>query len=298
MSEVAEDLQATDATPVSPSDTAGAVQVAGDLFDSSESDDMASSDAAEPSDAPAFDPDNVDWLRVNPDDVPEQYRPLSGVARIMQSQFTRTQQDLRDRERAAGAAEQQAQAQQAQIQALQGQLAAYQQPAQATAPADQWMQNLNEEEQRGIGIVDWRAQEQIKAVANPLLERLNALEQQTATHNGFIQKEGERFWNQQIVDAEAAYSPEQVEQYRPFILANVSQVNPATGQQFTVKEVMDLFSGATAASAAEVRQNDEAVRKTSKSRARTSSSATPASDDSGPLSKGELMAEMGKLGFE
>ena len=200
MSEVAEDLQATDATPVSPSDTAGAVQVAGDLFASSESDDMASSAAAEPSDAPAFDPDNVDWLRVNPDDVPEQYRPLKGVVKNVQSQFTRTQQDLRDRERAAGAAEQQAQ-----IQALQGELAAYQQPAQATAPADQWMQNLNEEEQRGIGIVDWRAQEQINAVVNPLLQRLNALEQQSATHNGFIQKEGERFWNQQIVDAEAAY---------------------------------------------------------------------------------------------
>jgi len=215
----------------------------------------------------------------------------------MQSQFTRTQQDLRDRERAASAAEQQAQSNQAQIQNLQAQLAAYQQPAQATQ-ADQWMQNLNEEEQRGIGIVDWRAQEQINAVVNPLLERLNALEQQSATANGYIQKEGQRFWGQQIADAEAAYSPEQVEQYRPFILANVSQVNPATGQQFTVKEVMDLFSGTTAVDAAEVRQNDEAVRKTSKARARTSSSATPASDDSGPLSKGELYSEMGKLGFE
>ena len=298
MSEVAEDLQATDATPVSPSDTADAVQVAGDLFVSSESDDMASSDAQETSDAPAFDPDTVDWLRVNPDDVPEQYRPLTGVARNMQSQFTRTQQDLRDRERAASAAEQQAQTHQAQIQALQSQLAAYQQPAQATAPADQWMQNLNEEEQRGIGIVDWRADGKVDAAVSPLLQRVEALEQQTATATGYIQKEGQRFWGQQIADAEAAYSPEQVEQYRPFILANVSQVNPATGQQFTVKEVMDLFSGTTAVDAAEVRQNDEAVRKTSKSRARTSSSATPASDDSGPLSKGELYSEMGKLGFE
>ena len=82
------------------------------------------------------------------------------------------------------------------------------------------------------------------------------------------------------------------------ILANVREVTPATGQQFTVKEVLDLFSGASAAEAAEVRQNDEAVRRTSKSRARTSSSTTPASDDSGPLSEGELMSEMGKLGFE
>ena len=297
MSEVAEDLQATDATPASPSDTTGAVQVAGDLFASSDSEGVASSDAPENSDASPFDPDNVDWLRVNPDDVPEQYKPLTGVARNMQSQFTRTQQDLRDRERAASAAEQQAQSNQAQIQNLQAQLAAYQQPAQATQ-ADQWMQNLNEEEQRGIGIVDWRVDGKVDAAVSPLLQRVEALEQQTATATGYIQKEGQRFYQQQIAEAEAAYSPEQVDQYRPLILANVREVNPATGQQFTVKEVLDLFSGASAAEAAEVRQNDEAVRRTSKSRARTSSSATPASDDSGPLSEGELMSEMGKLGFE
>ena len=297
MSEVAEDLQATDATPVSSSDATGAVQVAGDLFVASDSTDVVSSDSEEPSDVSAFDPDTVDWLRVNPDDVPEQYRPLTGVVKNVQSQFTRTQQDLRERERAATAVEQQSQSQQAQIQTLQGQLAAYQQPDQA-APVDQWMQNLGEEEQRGIGIVDWRAEEKVNAAVGPLLQRVEALEQQTATTNGWYQQQSHDYYNQQIAEAEAAYSPEQVEQYRPLILANINQVNPATGQQFTVKEVLDTFTGTTAQNAAEVRQNDEAVRRTSKSRARTSASATPASDDSGPLSKGELMSEMGKLGFE
>ena len=297
MSEVAEDFQATDATPVSSSDATGAVQVAGDLFVASDSTDVVSSDSEEPSDVSAFDPDTVDWLRVNPDDVPEQYRPLSGIARNMQSQFTRTQQDLRERERAASAAEQQAQSNQAHIQNLQAQLAAYQQPAQAT-PVDQWMQNLGEEEQRGIGIVDWRAEEKVNAAVGPLLQRVAALEQQTATTSGWFQQQSHDYYGQQIAEAEEVYSPEQVEQYRPLILANINQVNPATGQQFTVKEVLDQFTGTTAQNAAEARQNDEAVRRTSKSRARTSASATPASDDSGPLSKGELMSEMGKLGFE
>ena len=300
MSEVAEDLQATDATPVSSSDATGAVQVAGDLFVASDSTDVVSSDSEEPSDVSAFDPDTVDWLRVNPDDVPEQYRPLSGIARNMQSQFTRTQQDLRDRERSAGNAEQQSQSQQAQIQTLQGQLAAYQQSQQAdqAAPVEQWMQNLGEEEQRGIGIVDWRAEEKVNAAVGPLLQRVAALEQQTATTSGWFQQQSHDYYGQQIAEAEEVYSPEQVEQYRPLILANINQVNPATGQQFTVKEVLDQFTGTTAQNAAEARQNDEAVRRTSKSRARTSTSATPASDDSGPLSKGELMSEMGKLGFE
>ena len=298
MSEVAEDLQTTDATPVSSSDATGAVQVAGDLFAASDSTDVVSSDSEEPSDVSAFDPDNVDWLRVNLDDVPEQYRPLKGIAHNMQSQFTRTQQDLRDQERSAGAAEQQTQSQQAQIQTLQGQLAAYQQQSAQAAPVDQWMQNLGEEEQRGIGIVDWRAEEKVNAAVGPLLQRVAALEQQTATTSGWFQQQSHDYYGQQIAEAEEVYSPEQVEQYRPLILANINQVNPATGQQFTVKEVLDQFTGTTAQNAAEVRQNDEAVRRTSKSRARTSTSATPASDDSGPLSKGELMSEMGKLGFE
>ena len=297
MSEVTEDLQATDATPASSSDATGSVQVAGDLFEPSASTDVVSSDGEEPSDVPAFDPDTVDWLRVNPNDVPEQYRPLSGIARNMQSQFTRTQQDLRERERAASAAEQQAQSQQAQIQTLQGQLAAYQQPAQAAQP-EQWVQNLNEDEQHGVAFVDWRAEEKINAVVGPLVDRIGQLEHQAATTNGWFQQQSHEYYGDQIAEAEEVYSPEQVEQYRPLILANINQVNPATSQQFTVKEVLDQFTGATAQNAAEARQNDETVRRTSKSRARTSTSATPASNDNGPLSKGELMSEMGKLGFE
>ena len=75
----------------------------------------------------------------------------------MQAQFTRTQQDAKYRLRQADTTIQQNQSQQSQIQALQAQLAAYQQPAQP-AVADQWMQNLSEDEQRGVGIVDWRAE--------------------------------------------------------------------------------------------------------------------------------------------
>ena len=40
------------------------------------------------------------------------------------------------------------------------------------------MQNLSEDEQRGVGIVDWRAEEKVNAVVGPLLEKVNFLEQQ------------------------------------------------------------------------------------------------------------------------
>ena len=188
MSEVAEDLQATDATPVTPSDTEGAVPVAGDLFDSDSADTVAFV-GEETSEASAFDLDTTDWLRVNPDKVPEQYRPLSGIARNMQAQFTRTQQDAKDRLRQADVAVNNGQSQQAQIQALQTQLAAYQQPAQP-AVADQWMQNLSQDEQRGVGIVDWRAEEKVNAVVGPLLEKVNFLEQKVATHKADMQQRG------------------------------------------------------------------------------------------------------------
>lgn len=296
MSEVAEDLQATDATPVTPSDTAGAVPVAGDLFDSDSADTAAFVDE-ETSEASAFDPDTTDWLRVNPDEVPEQYRPLSGIARNMQAQFTRTQQDAKDRLRQADTTIQQNQSQQSQIQALQAQLAAYQQPAQP-AVADQWMQNLSEDEQRGVGIVDWRAEEKVNAVVGPLLQKVQILEQQVATHNADMQQRGQRHYAAQITEAETAYSADEVDHHRQMILTNVNNINPATGANYTVKEVMDMVTGTASSNAAQARQNDEEVRKTSKSSARTRTSASPSSTDDGPLSQGDLMAEMAKLGFD
>ena len=41
-----------------------------------------------------FDPNNIDWLRVNPDELPEQYKPLSATARNMQSGFTKAYQEV------------------------------------------------------------------------------------------------------------------------------------------------------------------------------------------------------------
>ena len=296
MSEVAEDLQATDATPVAPSDTAGAVPVAGALFDS-DSADTAAFVGEETSEASAFAPDTTDWLRVNPDEVPEQYRPLSGIARNMQAQFTRTQQDAKDRLRQADTTIQQNQSQQSQLQALQTQLAAYQQPAQP-AVADQWMQNLSEDEQRGVGIVDWRAEEKVNAVVGPLLQKVQILEQQVATHNADMQQRGQRHYAAQITEAETAYSADEVDHHRQMILTNVNNINPATGANYTVREVMDMVTGTASSNAAQARQNDEEVRKTSKSSARTRTSASPGSNDDGPLSQSGLMAEMAKLGFD
>ncbi len=215
----------------------------------------------------------------------------------MQAQFTRTQQDAKDRLRQADTTIQQNQSQQSQIQALQTQLAAYQQPAQP-AVADQWMQNLSEDEQRGVGIVDWRAEEKVNAVVGPLLQKVQILEQQVATHNADMQQRGQRNYAAQITEAETAYSADEVDNHRQMILTNVNNINPATGANYTVKEVMDMVTGTASSNAAQARQNDEEVRKTSKSSARTRTSASPGSNDNGPLSQGDLMAEMAKLGFD
>ena len=160
------------------------------------------------------------------------------------------------------------------------------------------MQNLSEDEQRGVGIVDWRAEEKVNAVVGPLLEKVNFLEQQVATHNADMQQRGQRNYAAQITEAETAYSADEVDNHRQKILTNVNNLNPATGANYTVKEVMDMVTGTASSNAAQARQNDEEVRKTSKSSARTRTSASPGSNDNGPLSQGDLMAEMAKLGFD
>ena len=91
---------------------------------------------------------------------------------------------------------------------------------------------------------------------------------------------------------------DEVDHHRQRILTNVNNINPATGANYTVKEVMDMVTGTASSNAAQARQNDEEVRKTSKSSARTRTSASPSSTDDGPLSQGDLMAEMAKLGFD
>jgi hypothetical protein len=46
-----------------------------------------------------FDPERHDWLRGDVDAVPEQYRGLVPLAKNLQAQFTRTQQDLAEQRR-------------------------------------------------------------------------------------------------------------------------------------------------------------------------------------------------------
>ena len=105
MSEVAEDLQATDATPVTPSDTAGAVPVAGDLFDSDSADTLHLL-VRKPLKRLRL----TLTLRIGCASIP--MRCLSSIARNVQAQFTRTQQDAKDRLRQADMAMQQQQSQQ------------------------------------------------------------------------------------------------------------------------------------------------------------------------------------------
>ena len=61
-----------------------------DTQDAAPSDDAGHSDG-ETSD---FDPAQTDWLRADLESVPQQYQPLIPLAKNLQAQFTRTQQDL------------------------------------------------------------------------------------------------------------------------------------------------------------------------------------------------------------
>jgi len=90
-----------------------------------------------------FDPGQTDWLRADLQSVPEQYQPLIPLAKNLQAQFTRTQQDLADQRN------QLAQERQEWTSRIQ-QMAA---PPAPLGPIDQMRQNASEDEVRGIDAV-------------------------------------------------------------------------------------------------------------------------------------------------
>ena len=71
------------------------VELFEDTQDAAPSDDAGHSDG-ETSD---FDPAQTDWLRADLESVPQQYQPLIPLAKNLQAQFTRTQQDLAEHRR-------------------------------------------------------------------------------------------------------------------------------------------------------------------------------------------------------
>ena len=234
-----------------------------------------------------FDPERHAWLRSDVESVPEQYRGLIPLAKNLQSQFTKSQQDLADQRR-------ELQAQQGEWANRVQQMAAPQQPQ--IDPIQEMRNNLSEEDARGIDAVEQIIQHRVGTQMQQMQNQVAQLQQQLSHANQYVQGQQTAYIDSQVQEARGEYGQD-LDNYTDQIVATVRINNPQTGQPYTVREAYELHAGITAQKAAELRQNDSQARNSSK-RAVRSATGVDASEDAGPISENEVLAGLSKLGFE
>jgi len=234
-----------------------------------------------------FDPERHDWLRGDVSSVPEQYKGLVPLAKNLQAQFTRTQQDLAEQRR-------ELQAQQNEWANRLQQIAVPQQ--QQIDPIQQMRQNLSEEDARGIDAVEQIIQHRVGEQMQALQGQVAQLQQQLSFANQYVQSQQTAHIGTQVQEARSEYGND-LDRYTDQIVATVKMNNPNTGQPYTVKEAYELHAGITAQKAAQLRQSDTQARRSSK-RAVRSTSEVDASENAGPISDNEVLSGLANLGFE
>ena len=234
-----------------------------------------------------FDPEQHDWLRGDVDAVPEQYRGLVPLAKNLQAQFTRTQQDLAEQRR-------ELQAQQGEWANRVQQVAVPQQPQ--IDPIQEMRNNLSDEDARGIDAVEQIIQHRVGTQMQQMQNQVAQLQQQLSHANQYVQGQQTAYIDSQVQEARGEYGQD-LDNYTDQIVATVRINNPQTGQPYTVREAYELHAGITAQKAAELRQNDSQARKSSK-RAVRSSSGVDASEETGPISDNEVLSGLANLGFD
>ena len=234
-----------------------------------------------------FDPEQHDWLRGDVEAVPEQYRGLVPLAKNLQAQFTRTQQDLAEQRR-------ELQSQQGEWANRVQQMAVPQQPQ--IDPIQEMRNNLSEEDARGIDAVEQIIQHRVGTQMQQMQNQVAQLQQQLSHANQYVQGQQTAYIDSQVQEARGEYGGD-LDNYTDQIVATVRINNPQTGQPYTVREAYELHAGITAQKAAELRQNDSQARKSSK-RAVRSSSGVDASEEAGPMTDNEVLSGLANLGFD
>ena len=234
-----------------------------------------------------FDPQRHDWLRGNADSVPEQYQPLVPLAKNMQAQFTRTQQDLAEQRRRIEADRSEWADR---VQAV----AAPQQ--QQIDPVDAMRANLSEDEARGVDAVEQIIQHRVGNVVNNLNSQVQQLQQQLSTANNYVQGQQTAYIASQVGEAREAYGGD-LDAYTDQIVATTKITNPVTGSPYTVREAYELHAGITAQKAADLRGANTSARRSSKRSVR-GTQGVDATEGSGPLSDSDVLSGLSKLGFE
>ena len=263
--------------------------------------------SAEATDSVADD-SKVDLLRTPVDELPENLRPLAPLAKNLQAAYTRSQQDLREREAQLAQREQQIQAQNQQAQQHQQQWADRLQQAVIpdTDPIQQMRASLTADENQAIDTVQAIVQHQVGTQLQQMQGQIDTLRQEndslksgySGVHN-YMTEQAQVKTRQDVQQAIDRYG-EDVRRYGQQILHMLKSdapPNPRTGRKYTVIEAYEQVSGRTQQAAEALRNADQQAKRSSKRRVAANSSVD-SSEDAGPLSETEVINQLKALGFE
>lgn len=263
--------------------------------------------------AETFDPNTVDWARVDPNTVPEQYKPVQEAVKRQQADYTRKTQDLADQRR------QQA-SEQAKLSDMQREWA---NRVQAVAPAPQELDPVQQlrmqstdEENKAMDFMDFYVEQRTQQKFSELESRYNTLVDRMQRSEAMIGPTTQRLQERERSEAVAKTSSavaEAVEahgedvrnpKWTPEMLrlmendrSNKPHLNPLTGNPYTVKEAYEKAAGITAGTAASLRATDKQARRSSKNALRPSASAG-SSEGGSALTDNEVLSKLQGLGFE
>ena len=191
-----------------------------------------------------FDPNTIDWLRVNPDELPEQYKPLSTTARNMQSGFTKAYQEVQATARQLEAQQQALNAQAAQA---------------AQAPPEDPYSGLSEEQRNAVQavreIVQLEQGDSVKTLQNTVSKQQEAI-QLLGSH---LKNQAVAGVNDEVVALRQQYGSD-IDQYSDGIKALRNVPNPVTNKPYTITEAYKMLSNRIVDETLQARQTDLRTR--------------------------------------
>lgn len=293
MSEImSEDSVSVDDAPSSTPEADSTPDLGADLARDTRSEDTQAQSGHSEADtaSAAFDPNTVDWLRVNSDSLPDQYKPVAQLAKNFQSSYTQAQQQAREEQTRAAEERQQYLQAITQIQQM------YQQPQQEPSPVDKISQYLDEDEKRGLEVVNTLFQQQSAPMLEQINQLRNQLEQASQGNRAFAQYLQQQQVQQrigQIAEVREAYGNEVDNLNERQMFAMKALVD----QGSTVKEAFESITGKTAQQLEAARETDRTVKSQAK-RTASSGSARATTDGARVDTDADLMAAMKSLGFD
>ena len=236
--------------------------------------------------AETFDPNTVDWARVDPNTVPEQYKPVQEAVKRLQADYTRKTQDLADQRR-------QQESEQAKLSDMQREWA---NRVQAVAPAPQELDPVQQlrmqstdEENKAMDFMDFYVEQRTQQKFSELESRYNTLVDRMQRSEAMIGPTTQRLQERERSEAVAKTS------------SAVAEAIEAHGEDVrnpnTVKEAYEKAAGITAGTAASLRATDKQARRSSKNALRPSASAG-SSEGGSALTDNEVLSKLQGLGFE